>query len=97
MFNHTTIAFDDCVLAYDLSEQKYLFISPGVYPVLGITAKQLYENNCLWDGLINKQQLACIKDVVKNLSENSPVELRYSINTPHHIIKNISDKKKPYY
>ena len=93
MFNHTAIAFDDCVLAYDLSEQKYLFISPGVYPVLGITAKQLYENNCLWDELINKQQLACIKDVVKNFSENSPVELSYSINTPQHIIKNISDKK----
>jgi PAS domain S-box-containing protein len=93
MFNHTTIAFDDCVLAYDLSEQKYLFISPGVYPVLGITAKQLYENNCLWDGLINKQQLARIKDIVKNLTENSPVELSYSINTPQHIIKNISDKK----
>ena len=93
MFSHTTIAFDDCVLAYDLHELKYLFISPGVYPVLGITAKQLYENNCLWEGLINKQQLACVKYVVKNLSENSSVELSYSISTPQHIIKNISDKK----
>ncbi|WP_419788654.1 PAS domain-containing protein [Mucilaginibacter sp. SP1R1] len=93
MFNHTTVTFDDCVLAYDLHEQKYLFISPGVFAVLGITAKQLYQNNSLWDNLIPQKNLAGIKGVIQNLTPNTPVELSYHINIAQHRVKNITDKK----
>jgi PAS domain S-box-containing protein len=93
MFSHTTIDAIDCALAYDLNKQRYLFIGPGLFQILGLTAKQLYRNNNLWDDLIDQKHLPCIKDIVKNLAQNSTVELNYLINTPQHTVKNITDKK----
>jgi PAS domain S-box-containing protein len=94
MFNHTSTAFNDCVLAYDLTEQKYLFISPEVYTVLGISPQQLYHDNNLWEGLINKKELQGVKEVIKNLCINHPAELSYTINTPQNTAKKILDKKR---
>ncbi|MDB5003450.1 MAG: domain S-box protein [Mucilaginibacter sp.] len=93
MFSHTTIDLIDCVLAYDINKQKYLFIGPGIFQVLGITAKQLHQNHNLWDELINKTYLPCIKEHIKNLTPNNSIELNYLINTPQHTTKNIHDKK----
>jgi PAS domain S-box-containing protein len=93
MFNHTAIDPIDCVLAYNINKQKYLFIGSGVFQVLGITAKQLHQNNNLWDELIDRNYLPCIKDHIENLTPNSSIELNYQINTPQHTIKSIRDKK----
>jgi PAS domain S-box-containing protein len=94
MFNHTSTALNDCVLAYDLTEQRYLFISPEVYTVLGISPQQLYENNYLWEALIIQQELPGVKEAVKNLCINHPVEISYTINTPQRAAKKILDKKR---
>ena len=94
MFNHTSTALTDCVLAYDLTEQRYLFISPEVYSVLGISPQQLYQNNFLWEGLIIQQELSGVKEAVKNLCINQPLEITYTINTPQHTAKKILDKKR---
>ncbi|MEN0056839.1 MAG: PAS domain S-box protein [Mucilaginibacter sp.] len=94
MFNHTSTALNDCVLAYDLTEQKYLFISPEVYTVLGISPQQLYQNNNLWEELINPKELQGVKDAVKNICINHPVEITYNITTPQQITKRIFDKKR---
>lgn len=93
MLNHTTIDAIDCVLAYDIHEQKYLFIGPGIYPILGITAQELYQNSEVWDNLIEKKCLTNLKYLVKNLPENSTVETNYQITTPQKAVKNITDKK----
>ncbi|SDQ00966.1 PAS domain S-box-containing protein [Mucilaginibacter sp. OK268] len=93
MLNHTTIDAIDCVLAYDIHEQKYLFIGPGIYPILGITAQELYQNSEVWDNLIEKKCLTNLRSLVKNLPENSTVETNYQITTPQKVVKNISDKK----
>src|ERR1700754_1157588 len=94
MFNHTTTALNNCVLAYDLTEQRYLFISPEVYSVLGISPQQLYHNNNLWDELINPKELPAVKEAIKSLCINHPVELCYTINSPQHTAKKILDKKR---
>jgi PAS domain S-box-containing protein len=93
MLNHTTIDAIDCVLAYDIHEQKYLFIGPGIYPILGITAQELYQNSEVWDNLIEKKCLTNLRSLVKNLPENSTVETSYQITTPQKAVKNITDKK----
>jgi len=93
MLNHTTIDAIDCVLAYDIHEQKYLFIGPGIYPILGITAQELYQNSEVWDNLIEKKCLTNLRSLVKNLPENSTVETNYQITTPQKAVKNITDKK----
>ena len=93
MLNHTTIDAIDCVLAYDIHEQKYLFIGPGIYPILGITAQELYQNSEVWDNLIEKKCLTNLRSLVKNLPENSTIETNYQITTPQKAAKNITDKK----
>ena len=94
MFNHTAIALNESVLAYDLNEQRYLFIAGNICSVLGITAKELHQDNGLWDRLINQTELAGIQERVKNLTPNNPIELTYSITTPQYAVKNIADKKR---
>ncbi|MBB6129306.1 PAS domain-containing protein [Mucilaginibacter lappiensis] len=93
MLSHTTIDSIDCVLAFDIHEQKYLFIGQGIDAVLGITARELYQDNRLWDKLIHKENLAGIKSLINTLAENSSVELSYQITTPQQTTKNITDKK----
>jgi len=95
MLSHTAITIDsiDCVLAYDIHEQKYLFIGQGIDTILGITARELHQDNDLWDKLIDKESFACIRSLINNLAENSSIELNYHITTPQQITKNITDKK----
>lgn len=93
MHSHTNVAPGDCTLAFDIDDQKYLFISPGISAVLGITAGQLNHSHNLWENLIDHKDVARIKKLTKCLTENNPVELTYQINTPQQTVKNISDKK----
>ncbi|MDN3550725.1 PAS domain S-box protein [Mucilaginibacter aquaedulcis] len=96
MFNHTSAVLNDCVLAYDLTEQRYLFISPEVYTILGLSPQQLYHDNNLWETLIKPNELAEVKEALKNLYINQPLELTYTINTPQQTTKKILDKKRFY-
>jgi PAS domain S-box-containing protein len=93
MPNNTYAAINDCIIIFDTDEQKYLFISPAIVNILGITAAQLTGDSSLWLDMISAQQRNDIKAAIANLAVNESVELNYLINTPQNTTKDIIDKK----
>jgi PAS domain S-box-containing protein len=93
MPNHTYAPINDCITIFDTDEQKFLFISPAIYDILGITAGQLSQDHSLWLTLIDQKQCEEINAAIKNLQVNQSVELSYKVFLSGHVIKNIIDKK----
>lgn len=93
MPNNTYAAINDCIIIFDTDEQKYLFISPAIVNILGITAAQLTGDSSLWLDMISAQQRNDIKAAIANLAVNESVELNYLINTPQNTTRDIIDKK----
>ncbi|QEC76873.1 PAS domain S-box protein [Mucilaginibacter ginsenosidivorax] len=83
----------DCIIIFDTDEQRYLFISPAIINILGITAAQLLSNNSLWFDMISETQRGGIETAVASLDINESVELNYLINTPQNTTRAIIDKK----
>ncbi len=93
MPNHSYAPINDCIIILDTDEQQYLFISPAIADILGISPAQLRGDMQLWPDLINKKQRESVDELVKNLLVNESVELSYTITTPKQVTKHISDKK----
>lgn len=93
MPNHIYAATIDCIIIFDTDEQRYLFISPAIINILGITAAQLLGNNRLWPDMISETQREDIETAVASLGINDSVELTYLINTPQNTTRGIVDKK----
>ncbi|GAA3971716.1 PAS domain S-box protein [Mucilaginibacter dorajii] len=93
MPNHTYAAVNDCITIFDTDEQKFLFISPAIVNILGITASQLRQDHSLWLALIGSEWREEIGATIKNLQVNESVELSYKIHIPGQTAKNIIDKK----
>jgi len=53
MLNDLLAALNDCVWAYDVQTQSYLFISPSVHTVLEYSAKDLQQNPNFWNDIID--------------------------------------------
>src|SRR3569833_3335162 len=53
MLNDLLAALNDCVCAYDVQTQSYLFISPSVHTVLEYSAKDLQQNPNFWNDIID--------------------------------------------
>jgi PAS domain S-box-containing protein len=83
----------DCIIIFDTDEERYLFISPAIINILGITAAQLHGNNRLWLDIISETQRGDVEITVANLSINDSVELNYLIKTTQNITRSIIDKK----
>jgi PAS domain S-box-containing protein len=53
MLNSLLAALNDCVWAFDLDTQKYLFISPSIHTVTGYQVKDFQKNIELWHEIID--------------------------------------------
>jgi PAS domain S-box-containing protein len=94
MPDHIYPSLSDCIIIFDIDEQKYLFISQDIINVLGITAGQLNGNGSLWLDMISVTQRDDIQIAVANLGVNESVELSYLINAPQKVTTQILDRKK---
>jgi PAS domain S-box-containing protein len=70
-----------CSFAFDLTDQKFLFISPNVNAFLGYTACDLFENPGLVFDMIDQKHLEKIKQSIQNMTAGVPVDLYYPIKT----------------
>ncbi|WP_184548457.1 PAS domain S-box protein [Mucilaginibacter sp. FT3.2] len=93
MPNLTYATTNECITILDTHEQKFLFISPAIADILGITANQLSENNWLWLELIDENVRETVDEQVKSLLVNESVELSYTISISGNKVKYIKDKK----
>jgi PAS domain S-box-containing protein len=57
MLNSLLAALNDCVWAFDVDTQKYLFISPSIYAVTEYQVKDFQKNIKLWDEIIDPRDM----------------------------------------
>jgi len=93
MPNNTFASTNDCIIIFDTDEQKYLFVSPAIINILGITAAQLSRSSRLWLDIISATQRNDVEIAVANLSVNESVEFNYLINIQQNTTRGIFDKK----
>lgn len=53
MLNSLLAALNDCVWAFDVDTQKYLFISPSIYAITEYQVEDFQNNIKLWDEIID--------------------------------------------
>ena len=53
MLNSLLAALNDCVWAFDMDAQKYLFISPSIHTVTEYQVKDFQKNIKLWEEIID--------------------------------------------
>jgi hypothetical protein len=53
MLNSLLAALNDCVWAFDIDTQKYLFISPSIHAVSDYHPKDFQQNTELWNEIID--------------------------------------------
>ena len=53
MLNNFLAALNDCVWAFDVNTQKYLFISPSIHTITGYHVKDFQQNIALWNEIID--------------------------------------------
>lgn len=84
---------NDCVIAFDLDKQKFLFISPNVTGVLGYAADSFYNNLNLPYEMIDPADRDRIKRLTDKIIEGEGIELTYRIITAHGERKWVYEKK----
>jgi PAS domain S-box-containing protein len=86
-------SLNDCVIAFDLDKQKFLFISPNVNGVLGYAADSFYNNSSLPYEMIDPVDRDRIKRLTDKIIEGEGIELTYRIITAHGERKWVHEKK----
>jgi PAS domain S-box-containing protein len=94
MLNKLLAALNDCVWAFDVTKQEYLFISPSIYTVTDYQAKDFQQNIGLWNEIIDpRDRDEVLASGNKNDSEEW-FELTYRIITKSGKIKWVRQKKR---
>ncbi len=83
----------ECILTFDLHNQKFLFISPAVKNVLGYPAADFYQNPDLLNEITNPADRPEIQLKTQGLHDGSSVQLRYRIKLPGETIKWVNEKR----
>jgi PAS domain S-box-containing protein len=84
---------NECVIAFDVDKQKFLFISPNVGSVLGYAADSFYHNSNLTYEMIDPADRGRVKTTSDKIVEGEAVELTYRIVTAHGEKKWVHEKK----
>ena len=100
MLNDLLAALNDCVWAFDLNTQEYLFISPSIQKVTGYSIKDYQENKDLWNQITDPIDRDSISKKKPKKVSGEWVELTYRINDKcgktkwvHHKKRTITDEK----
>lgn len=84
---------NDCPLAFDLDEQKFLFISPYITGLSGYSAADFYQNANLLNEIIDPHYRDSVKTQTGKLAQSGSVELYYRIVTAGGDIKSVHEKR----
>ena len=86
-------AINECAIAFDIDDGKFIFISSGVSLVLGYIADDFYKNNKLPHEIIHPGDNAEVKLITDNVTEDKFVELNYRIITADGEVKRVHEKR----
>ena len=92
MLDKLLLALSECAWAYNLSLNQYIFVSPAVYSILGITKADFERDNELWKKIAIPDDHAIVIEVTDNLKKDEWVELSYRVNVNGQI-KWVHEKK----
>jgi len=74
-------ALQHCAYAFDLTDQKLLFITPAAAQILGYTSTDFFENPALLSEIIEPAYRDEVREKTQNLQDNSLLSLHYRIRT----------------
>jgi PAS domain-containing protein len=86
-------SLSECVIAFDLDEKKFLFISPNIFDVLGHDIDSFYQNNKYPYEIIYADDRDKVTALCTKLDDGKGIELNYRVETAIGVIKWIHDKK----
>jgi len=84
---------NDCVLAFDILEQKFQFVSPNVNDILGYTAFDFHNNGHLLLEIIDIKDRERIKSQSNELEAGEFIDLNYRIVTSTGAEKRVHEKR----
>ncbi|GAC1311913.1 MAG: hypothetical protein NVSMB24_32400 [Mucilaginibacter sp.] len=90
---HLLTTLNECIIAFDLDKQKFMFISPNVGSVLGYAADSFYHNSNLTYEMIDPADRGRIKRLTDKIAEGEGLELNYRIITAQGETKWLHEKK----
>ncbi len=82
-----------CALVYDLKKQRFIFISPDTFLILGFDPGEFYQNKDLFSQIIHPNDKNWIDALTADLKLNQSVNLNYRIKTPANEEKWIQEKR----
>src|SRR5258708_7017811 len=94
MLNDFLTALNDCVWAFDVNTQKYLFISPSVYTITGYHPKDFHQNTELWNEIIDQRDRDDILIKSAKIEGEEWTDLTYRIITKDGKTKWVHKKKR---
>ena len=94
MLEQLITALNDCIWAFDLDQQTYLFISPCINVITGYKAHDFEKDHNLWNEIIDPQDLDKVKAADKDVNYNNWTELIYRITLLSNKTKWINQKKR---
>ncbi|HEY4196127.1 MAG TPA: PAS domain S-box protein [Mucilaginibacter sp.] len=94
MLNHLLAALNDCVWAFDVNTQKYLFISPSIHTITDYSVKDFQQNTELWNEIIDPRDRNEVLTASPKQDTEEWLEATYRIVTRGGKIKWIRQKKR---
>ncbi len=84
---------NECTLAFDLDEHRFMFISNDVIKVLGYPAADFYRNTNLLFENIDRHYQDSVKTQTGKLATGATIELYYKFITPGGAVKGVYERK----
>ena len=94
MLNDLLAALNDCVWAFDVNTQKYLFISPSILTITGYSVKDFQQDVELWNTIIDPRNSAETLAVINKNDTEEWQEFTYRIVAKSGKIKWVRQKKR---
>ena len=93
MLEYLLSALNDAVLAYDMDDKKFLFISPAVFDIMGYNADDFNKDHHLLYHAIYPEDKLLVHAQVADIGVPGEVKLNYRIQTPSGEIKHVQEKR----
>lgn len=92
MLENLLLAINDCAWAYNLNKKQYVFISPAINSILGVTASEFSADKKLWYKIAIPEDQEMILNATDNLNIGDWTELIYRVKV-NNKVKWVSEKK----
>ncbi len=93
MLNYILSALDDAVLAYNIDEEQYMFISPAVKDVMGYTAEQFTSIPHLLRDIIHPDDRALVLEELNSIPVPGEKQATFRIILPNKEVRWIQAKR----